>query len=608
MIALLDRLKEHLPFSLLNKEEQQAIEASAQIAYYPQNEQLIAVETKPETLFYIIKGIVEVRSNDGLIDLHHQDDTFGGIELIEQQESAYDYVITEELICYEIPKEIFLQLCESNQAFKSYFFLSIVERIDMINERKESAKMADIMVARVDCAILRTVCIVDEKMPIIEAIAKLEAEKAVALLVKNEEGYGIVTDADLRKYILFQETQNLTMISQIQSYPVISIHEGELLFNVLLLMTGRSIKHLPVMNINDEPIGVLALIDLLSYFSNQTHLIGNQLEKADDLQSVIDASRRIEVMIKTLHLKGVKSRYIAKLVSEMHKKMYARLFEFIFPEEWHQKCTLILMGSEGRGEQMLRTDQDNAMIFEEGFDPEGKEKILLKFTEALDEIGFPRCEGNVMVINPRWAKDSKAYREDIRRWVNAPDYEGFMELAIFYDAFAVAGNIGLFLELRNDLLKEVAEHKTFLPHFAKSIESFESPIGLFSRFVSTDKAHKDEIDIKKGALFALVHGVRALALEHGITKTNTTERIKMLNNVGYMNKEDAVNLIETLEVLNTFRLHARLEKIELEKEMDNYIALNQLNKLEKDALKEALKMVEAFKKRVAYHFHLSMVS
>ncbi len=608
MIALLDRLKEHLPFSLLNEKEQQAIEASAQIAYYPEKVQLITAESRPETLYYIIKGLVEAKEDEELVDLYHQDDTFGGIELIEGETSDFDYVVTEELICYEIPKDVFLALCKENADFKNYFFSSIVERIEMIKERKESAKMADIMVARVESSILRSACIVDAKMPILQAIATLEEERAVALLVKNDEGYGIVTDADLRKYILHREEQNLTQISDIQTYPIISVNEGELLFNVLLLMTGNSIKHLPVLGLNDEPIGVLVLIDLLSYFSNQSHLIGNQIEKAEDLRSVIDASKRIDVMIKTLHLKGVKSRYIARLVSEIHKKMYARLFEFIFPKAWHKRCTLILMGSEGRGEQILRTDQDNAMIFEDGFEPEGKEEILLKFTEALDEIGFPRCEGNVMVINPKWAKSAERYRDDLRSWIETPSQEGLMDLAIFYDAFAVAGNIEIFKSLRSYLFEEVGKHKTFLPHFARSIESFESPIGLFSRFISTDKAHKDEIDIKKGALFALIHGVRALALEHAITKTNTTERIKVLNNVGYINKEDAVNLIEALEVLNTFRLHARLEKMEQGKEADNYIMLNQLSKLEKDTLKEALKMVESFKKRVSYHFHLSMVS
>ena len=97
-------------------------------------------------------------------------------------------------------------------------------------------------------------------------------------------------------------------------------------------------------------------------------------------------------------------------------------------------------------------------------------------------------------------------------------------------------------------------------------------------------------------------------MEHGIHKTNTTQRIKALNDIGYMNKEDAHDLLETLEVLNTFRLHAQLEKLETEKEVDNYICLKTLGKLERDTLKDALKTVENFKKRVSYHFHLSMVS
>ena len=607
MIALLDRMKKHLPFSLLEQGAWEAIEKSAQIVYYPEGTLLIATDARPDRLYYIIKGIVEARSGEELIDLYHQDDSLGGIELIEDQEAHCDYRVTEELICYELPAEVFLELCSGNDTFKNYFFSSIVERIDMIKERREGAAMAEIMVARVTRSLLHAACIVEADTPIVEAIGRLEREKAAALLVKNEEGYGIVTDRDLRKYILRREGEKLMHISQIQSYPIISVSEGELLFNVQLLMTGRSIKHLPVLDEEGEAVGILTLIDLLSYFASQSHLIGSQIDKATDLEGVIDASKQIDTMIRALHFKGVKARYIAKMVSEIHKKMYARLFELIFPKSWHENTALLLLGSEGRGEQILRTDQDNAIIFAEGFEPEKREETLLKFTEALDAIGFPRCEGNVMVINPKWARDATAYREDIRNWIEVPDGESMMDLAIFYDAYAVAGNVRLFLELRDNLIKRAKEHQTFLPHFARSIESFESPIGLFSRFVSLDKGHKNEIEIKKGALFALIHGVRALALEFGITKTNTTERIKALNRLEYMSRSDAIDLIEALEVLNNFRLHARLEKIDQGRVPDNYIALDRLSKLEKDTLKEAFKMVEQFKKRVVYHFHLSMV-
>ncbi len=608
MIALLDNLKTHLPFSLLDNKDILRIEEHAQIAYYPKSTVLIDSNVIPSIFYLIIKGIVEAKDAEELIDIYHNDDVFGGIELIEKQPSKYQYRVSEELICYEIPKEIFLELCQNNSTFKNYFFSSIVERMDMLKERKESAKMADMMLTRVDETILHSACIVDHTMSIIDAITKMENENAVALLVKNESGYGIVTDADLREYILHHEERNLRKISQIQTYPIISVTEGELLFNVLLLMTGRSIKHLPVLNEDQKVIGLLELIDLLSHFANQTHLIHVQIAKANDIQSVIDASKRIDTMIKTLHLKGVKSRYIAKLVSEMHKKMYTKLFELIFPKEWHNRCTLILLGSEGRGEQILKTDQDNGLIFEDGFDPENRDEIALKFIEALDAIGFPRCKGNVMVINPKWAKESKAYEEDIRRWVTTPKGDDFTDMAIFYDTFAVAGNITLFKDLRTYLMEHIQKHKDILPHFAKAIESFESPLGIFSNFVSSDKAHKDEIDIKKGALFALIHGVRVLAMEHGIYKTNTTERIKALNDVGYMSKEDASDLLETLEVINTLRLHAQLEKLEMGKEIDNYICLTTLGKLERDTLKEALKTVEKFKKVVGYHFHLSMVS
>ena len=608
MIALLDNLKTHLPFSLLDNKGLQFIEESAQIAYYPENTVLIDANKIPSIFYFIIKGIVEAKDAEELIDIYHNDDVFGGIELIEKQPSKYQYRVGEELICYEIPQEVFLELCQNNSEFKNYFFSSIVERMNMLKERKESAKMADMMLTRIDETILHSACIVEHTMPIVAAIRKMEEESAGSLLVKNESGYGIVTDADLRKYILHHKEEHLTIISQIQTYPVISITEGELLFNVLLLMTGRSIKHLPVLNEEDMVIGMLELIDLLSHFANQAHIIHVQIEKASSLQAVIDASKRIDRMIKTLHLKGVKSRYIAKLVSEMHKKMYAKLFELIFPKEWHERCTLILLGSEGRGEQILKTDQDNGIIFEDGFEPEDQNEVTRKFTETLDEIGFPRCKGNVMVINPKWAKSAKAYKEDIRRWIATPGKDDLMDMAIFYDTFAVAGNIDIFKALRDYLMEQLKQHKAFLPHFARSIESFESPLGFFSRFVSSDKGHENEIDIKKGALFALIHGVRALALERGIHKTNTTERIKALNDIGYMSKEDAEDLLEALEIINTLRLHAQLEKLEKEKEIDNYISLTSLSKLERDVLKEALKTVEAFKKVVSYHFHLSMVS
>lgn len=103
---------------------------------YPNGTVLIEPQKHFEKLFVIIKGHVEVKNEDGLIDVYHRYDTFGGIELLKNEASSYFYVVTEELICYEISQAIFTQLCQSNTSFQNYFFSSIVERMDLLNEKK----------------------------------------------------------------------------------------------------------------------------------------------------------------------------------------------------------------------------------------------------------------------------------------------------------------------------------------------------------------------------------------------------------------------------------------------------------------------------------------
>ncbi|WP_373028467.1 putative nucleotidyltransferase substrate binding domain-containing protein [Sulfurovum sp.] len=607
MITLLENLKSYPPFTILDKNESARIENHAQIAYYPNDTLLINKDDISPNLFVVIKGTVEVLDeNEEQIDVYQTHDIFGGIEILEDQPSAYRYIVTEELICFEIPKVLFLDICENNKEFKHYFFSSIVERIDMLKEKKEYASMSDLMIARLDESILHKACVVDSYMPIVEALKYMNEESASSLLVQNEQGYGIVTDADFRYYILQKEEQDLETISQIQTYPAISTKNSELLFNVLLLMTEHSIKHLPVLNEQNSVVGILELVDLLSFFSNQSHLITVQMEKAKDVKSVIDAAKRLDVMIGALHAKGVKSRYIAKLVSEINKKMYAKLFEMIIPHSWHDKCTLVLLGSEGRASQILRTDQDNALVFEQGFMPEDASYVAQKFIDVLDEIGFPRCEGNIMIINPKWCKPIDLYKEDIYRWIEEPSYDNFMDMAIFFDSTPVAGKLLLHTELIDYLFNKVEQTPSILMHFARAIETFESSLGFFSQFVH-DKGHKHEIDIKKGALFALIHGVRSLALEHKIRATNTTLRIKELNNIGFLSKEDATDMMEALEILNTLRLHSQLEKLAKGEKLNNYISVKNIGKLERDLLKDAIKTVNKFKKMVSYHFHLSMV-
>jgi len=180
-------------------------------------------------------------------------------------------------------------------------------------------------------------------------------------------------------------------------------------------------------------------------------------------------------------------------------------------------------------------------------------------------------------------------------------------LAIFYDAKAVAGDVTLLKEAKQYLYKHLQDNQAFFSYFAKPTLSFETPLNLFARFI-VDKSHENELDIKKGGIFPVVHGVRSLALAYKITETNTMKRIKKLTEIEVFEPVFATDLIEALNFMISLRLQFQLTKMKQGESYDNYIKPNQLNKLERDLLKDALKIVNDLKKLISYHFKLDRIT
>ena len=605
MTELLKNLHPHPPFSLVDEKAFILLEHSMQIAYYPDDAVLIDQGGVCDRVYIVIKGAVESFRDEEVVNIYHENDIFGGEEILKEQPSKERYLVTQELICYELEKEPFLQLCENYPSFKEYFFSSIIQKIELIKQKKEFASMSDIMLARVERSILHKPCVVAHDMPIKEALQIMQDQGVNSLLVKNIKGYGIVTDADLRYFILNEERKNLKVISDIQSYPILSLREGAYLFSALLFMTKNSIKHMPILDDEENILGSLELIDIMSFFSNQSYLLSTQIDKASSIEEVVDAASRLDIMISSLYTKGVKSRYIAKLVNEINTKMYNKLFMLIFPESWRGKMALLLLGSEARAEQILRTDQDNAIIFEDGFEPKDAEKYCDIFYDTLEKIGYPRCAGNVMLTNPKWRQSLNGYKHAINEWIDNPIQKNLIDMATLFDSRVIAGREDFHKILIDYMFESTANSANIIRYFAKPIESFESALGLFSQFVTATGEHKNEIDIKKTALFLIVHGARVLALENGIRTTNTYDRIKELNNLGFLNREDSRDILQALIAINTLRLGAQLKKRENGELIDNYVSIENMGKMDKDMLKDALKTAEKFKQIVSYHFKLS---
>jgi CBS domain-containing protein len=346
-------------------------------------------------------------------------------------------------------------------------------------------------------------------------------------------------------------------------------------------------------------------LDLLSYFANHSYLVAVQIKKATSIQELKLASFDFINIIKKLHAKGTKVEYIAKLISELNEKIYEKLYEMIVPKELAQKACLIVMGSEGRKEQMLKTDQDNALIISDDTDAKEYENYMEKFTATLIDFGFPKCEGNIMVSNPYWRKNLKNFKTEIDRWLEAPSGDDYMHLAIFFDAIAVAGNPELLYELKNMVFERVKDRSVFMANFAKAALIFETPIGMFTNLISKD----NKIDMKKGGIFPIVQGIRSLALENSIYKTNTNSRIRALKKMKILDESFAGALEEAFDTLLNLRLHERLRFYESKHNSGgNMLDIENLNQLEAELLKDSFKIVNKFKSFLSHHFKLNMVS
>jgi len=589
------------PFELLSPTTMDNLMSKIDIAYYPNQTLLISPTISSIAFYIIIKGSVTEYIEDEIHNVYSAGDSFDADALIYGKTKA-KFIVDEDLICYEIKKEDFLDLMQDKKV-QGYFLQDFISRHRQLKEYEQQSELSPFLISRVSDIFLHTACIVDARESIRESLLKQQKLKAKVIIVKDNENYSIVTDTNLRERVLLGDNDTQKAISSIASKGVITIEINDFLFNALLLMTHNGIKRVVVVE-NKKIVGVLEQLDLLSYFASHSHLVAVQIDKASTLDDLKALDQDFKNIIITLRAKGVKVRYITKLIATLNFKIYKKVFDMCVDEDLRDKCALIVMGSEGREDQTLRSDQDNALIIKNGVDEELFKDPMIKLNSHLIELGFPKCNGNVMVSNEFWRRNTNSYKDLIEKWTYDMSDESVQTLSIFLDAKCIAGDCTLLDELTNHLHNVFHSRDDVLAHIAKAVLNFETPLSLFSSFV-LQKEHNNRLDLKKGGIFALVHGIRTLCLQYEIKATNTIERIKELNNIGVIDKTFATELIESFDTLSSIRLKAMLEAKNLEEA--NYINPANLEKNQRDLLKDSFKIINKFKKFMSFHFHLNMV-
>jgi CBS domain-containing protein len=473
-------------------------------------------------------------------------------------------------------------------------------------------EMLALVTARVRDAYIRKPFVVDGGLDLVSVCRALSERGLTHALVRDAgeagdagERLGIFTTTDLRDALLRPQPPSALAVREVARFELVDVQADAEIFEALWLMVRHRVHRLLVRD-GEQVLGVLGQLDLVSFVAHHSHIIAIQIDEAADIDALELAAHRVDEMIALLHGSGIRIERITRLVSELNARLFAAAWRLIAPPALQADSCLVVMGSEGRGEQILKTDQDNALLLRDGVPTDGLEAVVRRFSDALARFGYPPCPGQIMLTNPRWCQPLTAFKATVRGWLygagGVPDPDGPMHLAIFFDAAAVAGDASLLADARDYLDRIFAGQDALLARFAAAADQFADGSSWFSRL--TTRRDEQLIDLKKLGTFPIVHGVRALSLQHGVREAGTAARLQRLVALGRLDAGLARDLTDALHFLMGLRLSHQLRQRAGGARPGNEVRASELGALEREPLHDALGIVRRFRLHLRQHFRL----
>ena len=597
------------PFDTLNAAQQALVRATAGLVHFAADDPVLTPEMEPTHAYLLVEGHVR-REASVLPEATYGAGTLFGARALLAARATSISVALDEVTAWQIPKATLQSLLSANPAFCAAGFAEIARRLAKQEARNEQREFLSLMMARVRDAYVRKPFYVDGALDLVSVCAQMADAGQSNALVRDGQRIGMFTTTDLRDALLKRDVQGQPLaassipVREVAQFDLISVNADGELFEALLLMIRHRVHRVLVRD-GAAIVGVLSQLDLMSFVSNHSHIIALQIEQAECVADLKAAALQMDGLVSLLHGGGVKVEVISSMVRVLNAQVFARLWSFVAPADLMANSCLLVMGSEGRGEQILKTDQDNALLLRDGFRCENLPQAAAAFNHALIEFGWPPCPGDIMLTNPLWCAPLAGFREHIRGWIYGGDAEGPMRLAIFMDAAAVAGDAVLLQQARQFVHDILPDNQAFLARFASAIEQFQEPAsGWWARL--TGQRGRDEalFDLKKLGIFPIVHGVRSLALQSHLTALSTGERLRALVDAQQLEAGLARDLLEALHFLMGLRLKNHLAQRQLTQPTTNTVRLSDLSTLERDRLQDTLGIVRRFRQHLQQHFRL----
>ena len=598
------------PFHSLSSREQSLVRDHVDIVYFRPDEVILEVGAAPQYLYIVIKGQVAQMEGSTTLHIYAPEDAFDGRGLVAGH-SSHRFVAQEEVLAYALDYATVRTLIANNATFSALLFSSLGGKLQALSQHPAQHEMQSLTLARVDAAMLRTPHYVDAGTPVTDVARVLHEQRISHVLVRDDAHQpprlGIFSANDLPAAILHGLPLDALPVGQLATFGLITIRPEQPMGDALTTMLRHRI-HRVVVSKGEQVHGVVESLDVFSYLSNHSHLILTRIDQAQDLNALVPAATQTTRMVEHLYRSGTDVGLIGRLVQQVNIHMFERVWQLVAPEDLQTNACLIVMGSEGRGEQLLKTDQDNALIWRDGYTPPADlQHVCNQFADALALLGYPPCPGNIMLRNAAWRGSVQDWHSKIRHWLARGNAQDMIDLAIFLDAHAAAGDSSLLEDVRSYLWQATSDNDVLLTRFAAATEAFGSAQDSWlNRLFAAGDAHQ-LLHIKKLGLFPIVHGVRSLALSERIAATSTVERIEALVQSGTLQRKWGDNLIHSLHFFMALRLKANLANPMPAQDEVGDIDVRQLTSLERDLLKDALGIVKRLKTLVHQRFRLNLL-
>ena len=436
-----------------------------------------------------------------------------------------------------------------------------------------------------------------------------------ALVAAENKPVGIVTDKDLRKNVATGKIDYTERIDTIMSSPVLCLEEETSIAKAQLIMLQRHLGHLCITtdgSANSEIIGILSEHDIITAQATNPAAILKGVERANTVEDLEKSRAQLTQLLKSYIQSDLPIAHCLAMTEGIHQSMYqvcANLCLAEMPDKPPCKFAWLNLGSQARNEQLLLTDQDHALVFEDvpADQYETVKAYFLqlgeKMSQALAKIGFELCPADMMASNPDYCLSLKEWKDQFKKWIKSPDNKSIMLCSIFFDFSRIYGDPDLEKELSNYVFDLLRGDQTFFAYLASDALKNPPPLSFFKQFVvEDDGAHKDEFDLKARAIMPLIDAARVLALSNEISGCNgTVERFRQLAQIEPQNADLYEQCITRFYDLLRFRTQSGFAN----DSSGRFVNLAELSKQDKSQLKYTFKPIKSLQSNLKLRFNLA---